>query len=274
MNSEEDKKRAMLEINVAQAAYYNETDGGLTSKRNGFATNLWRKMRQRALVTVSDAQRAKVYEAHKTWLGDLSEKKVLELGSGHGCPLTHYLATNAREYHALDLSQKEIDLLKAGLPKGVEMVAHVVDFLSDEFKERDFDVIYAHSVLHHFKHVDVILDRIGEKLSSNGTVISYDPLQVWLPIRLLRAAYRPFQTDADWEYPFTRAVCNQIATKFEIIDQFGVFNRAKWAMILGILNPKWGQAYGDRWFARDLNERVKQSGLMKSLHISFFFKKR
>jgi hypothetical protein len=31
-----------------------------------------------------------------------------------------------------------------------------------------------------------------------------DPLETWLPTKLLRMAYRPFETDADWGSPFTR----------------------------------------------------------------------
>lgn len=48
MTQKDNKLKVMLETNVAQTAYYNETDGGLTSEVNGIATNLWRKLRQRA----------------------------------------------------------------------------------------------------------------------------------------------------------------------------------------------------------------------------------
>ena len=99
-----DKKQAMLDVNKAQAEYYNVTDGGLTSDVNGFATNLWRRMRLRALETVSRSARAQVYEIHRQWMGDLSQKKVLELGVGHGSPVSRHLATHSAAYHALDLS--------------------------------------------------------------------------------------------------------------------------------------------------------------------------
>ena len=114
---------------------------------------------------------------------------------------------------------------------------HVGDFLSDDFAEDGFDVIYAHAVIHHFAHTDVLFDQLKAKLAPDGEVITYDPLQVWLPIRLLRAAYRPFQTDAEWEFPFTRKTCRDIAEAFDVKDVFGVFNRAKWALLLGIVSP-------------------------------------
>lgn len=274
MKDQSKELKEMLKTNVAQQAYYNQTDGGLTSETNGFATNLWRKVRQRALVTVSNVERNKVYQVHKEWLGDLSGKKVLELGVGHGSPLTAHLVRGAKDYHALDLSQHEIDLLLTNHRTDGKINTHVIDFLDDGFLEKGFDVIYAHSVLHHFAHMGPALEKMKGCLVPRGTVISYDPLQVWLPVRLLRAAYRPFQTDADWEFPFTRQTCRELDTHFDVVDKFGVFNRAKWAMLLGILNPKLGRRFGDNWFAADLAARGTQDNMMKSLHISFHLRKR
>jgi SAM-dependent methyltransferase len=274
MTKPDKKNIEMQNTNVAQAAYYNQTDGGSLSEVNGFATNLWRKMRHRAFVSVSAAERDRVYEAHRMWLGDISDKKVLDLGCGHGSALSVYLAENAKCYHALDLSQNEINSLKQSLPESSSVHTHVGDFLNDDFQEADFDIIYAHSVLHHFAHIEVALDRVHDRLAPSGRVISYDPLQVWLPVRLLRALYRPLQTDSEWEWPFTRKTIDQIAGKFEIIDQFGVFNRAKWALIIGIIRPSWGKAFGDKWFRTDLADRSSHRHQMKSLHISLHLKKR
>ena len=267
--SEPDKKQAMLETNKAQAEYYNETDGGLTSEVNGFATNLWRRMRLRTLGTVSSAAREGVYHIHRQWLGDLSHKKVLELGVGHGSPLSRYLASRSAAYHALDLSAREINLLRRKLPDKPTIHYHIGDFLSDDFAEGGFDVIYAHAVIHHFAHTDVLFDQLKAKLAPGGEVITYDPLQVWLPIRALRAAYRPFQTDADWEFPFTRQTCRDIAAAFDVKDRFGVFNRAKWALLLGIVNPALGKRKGDAWFRADLASRDSGRDTMQSLHISY-----
>ena len=105
------RRKEMLETNQAQRAYYDQTDGGAISAVNGWGTNLWRAMRQRALKSVSEAQRARVYDVHRRWLGDLSQMKVLDLGAGHGSPLSQYLAENAGVYHALDLAPAQIDKL-------------------------------------------------------------------------------------------------------------------------------------------------------------------
>lgn len=262
----------MLNTNISQAEYYNQTDGGLTSETNGAATNLWRRMRQRAFVTVSKSERNKVYEIHAEWMGDLSDKKVLELGVGHGSPLTRHISHTCKEYHGLDLSRREIELLKKRLPEGANIHTHIADFLSDDFDVSDFDIIYAHSVFHHFKYMGPMFDRIKSKLAKDGTIITYDPLQVWLPVRLLRALYRPFQTDANWEFPFTRKTCKDIEENFDVVDRFGVFNYAKWAMLLGILSPALGKKFGDKWFAADLERRGKSDNIIKSLHISYFLK--
>ena len=178
------RRKEMLETNQAQRAYYDQTDGGTVSPANGWGTNLWRQMRQRALRSVSEAQRARVYDVHRRWLGDLSQKKVLDLGSGHGSPLSHYLATNAGAYHALDLAPSQIAQLRDRIGAADNRIFTVGDFLSDDYAEADFDVIYAHSVFHHFRHLGVMLARVATKLAPDGQVISYDPLETWLPIRL------------------------------------------------------------------------------------------
>lgn len=48
------------------------------------------------------------YDLHKAWFGDLSGKKVLDLGCFAGNHLSVYLAQNAREYIGVDLSEAGI----------------------------------------------------------------------------------------------------------------------------------------------------------------------
>jgi SAM-dependent methyltransferase len=265
-------RREMLETNQAQRAYYDQTDGGAISEVNGWGTNLWRAMRQRALKSVSGAQRARVYDVHRRWLGDLSEMKVLDLGAGHGSPLSQYLAENAGVYHALDLAPAQIAQLQDRIGAAPNRVFSVGDFLSDDYAEADFDMIYAHSVFHHFRHMDVMLDRVAQKLAPGGRVISYDPLEIWVPIRLIRRAYRPFQTDRDWEYPFDAPAVAQIAGRFQVIDRLGVFGRGKWALVLGILSPRLATRWGDKLFASDFDRPQTDRDIRASLHVSFLLK--
>ncbi len=265
---DEAHRQEMLLTNRVQRDYYDHTDGGAVSKVNGHGTNLWRALRQRALKSVSEGQRARVYEVHRRWIGDLSRLKVLDLGSGNGSPLSGFLAEHAREYHALDLSPVQISQLRDRIGTAPNRFFAAGDFLSPDYAETAFDLIYAHSVFHHFRHIDVMLDRALAKLAPGGRVIAYDPLQIWLPIRLLRTLYRPFQTDAEWEFPFDRASLNQITRRFAVLDRLGVFGRGKWALVLGILSPTLAARWGDKLFATDFDRPQTERTLRSSLHIS------
>jgi len=263
------RRKEMLDTNQAQRAYYDQTDGGAISAVNGWGTNLWRQVRQRALKSVSEQQRARVYDVHRRWLGDLSQLKVLDLGAGHGSPLSQYLAENAGAYHALDLAPNQIAQLRDRIGAAENRIFTAGDFLSDDYAEADFDVIYAHSVFHHFRHMEVMLARVATKLAPGGRVISYDPLETWIPIRLLRRAYRPFQTDRDWEYPFDAQGLRQIKAQFNVMDRLGVFGRGKWALVLGILSPRLAARWGDRLFASDFDKPQTDGDIRASLHVSF-----
>ncbi len=259
----------MLRVNEAQRAYYDATDGGTVSEVNSPATNLWRRLRHRMLSSVSVAARNQLYDIHKEWLGNLSGAKVLELGSGSGSMLSVYLAGACREYHAIDLSQAQIDVLAGHLQGYGNTTFHVGDFLADDFAPADFDIIYAQSVLHHFEYIDVALDRVLEKLAPGGKVITLDPVQSWWGARLVRAAFRPFQTDAAWEFPFTSTAMRKIETRFTVEQCLALYRKAKWALALGLVSPKRGAQYGDDWFDEDLSQFAGPAERRRALQVSF-----
>lgn len=269
----DDKRAKMLATNARQKAYYEATSAGWISPVNSLATNLWSRLRRRAMVAVSDTERAKVYDRHKAWLGDLSDKVVLDLGAGAGSPLSGWLAQTARRYHAVELSEMQLTLLKRNIGNGPTRRFIAGDFLDPEVTRKQYDVIYAHAVLHHFEYMEVVLDMAAQKLRPGGVMITYDPLQTWLPIRMFRAVFRPFQSDADWEYPLTARGMEAIESRFQVQDAFGVFNRGKWALVLGVLSPRLGRRYGDALFAADFAEGAGRRSLRRSLHLSYYLTK-
>ena len=113
--------------------------------------------------------------------------------------------------------------------------AVALDFFSDEFTEKDFDLIYAYGVLHHFKNVDNLISRLDEKLAPGGEIISYDPLETSYPIWFIRKLYRPFQSDAAWEWPFTRKTFKKFDNAFTIKEKRGVLGKSKWYFIYAFL---------------------------------------
>lgn len=224
-------KDEIIEINKQQKEFYN------TKKRN-FITEAWAKFRGIILGGIRKdlGISHQVYELHKSWLGDLSNKKVLDLGCYAGNYLSLYLAENSKKYIGVDLSDVGINKLKEKLKNLPNAKALAVDFLSDnDFKEKDFDIIYAYGVLHHFQNTQLLIDKLKEKLTPNGVVISYDPLQTSLPIKIVRTLYRPFQSDAHWEWPFTKKTYYKYKSEFNIVDKRAVLGKSKYALLINFI---------------------------------------
>ncbi len=204
-----------LKTNQRQKEFYEH-------KEKNFATKIWSFFRNGILNKTRKnlGIENQIYQLHQKWFGDLSDKKVLDLGCYEGNSLSIYLATNAKEYIGVDLSETGINKLNERLINIPSATAISVDFLSDEFKENRFDLIYAYGVLHHFKDVDFLITKLNKKLNSGGQIISYDPLQTSLPIKFIRTIYRPFQSDRDWEWPFRREfIINFIKNLILLIEE-------------------------------------------------------
>lgn len=221
------KKEDFIEINLRQKAFYDK-------KRKNFATKIWFFLRNGVLQKVRKniGVEKQVHSLHLEWCGDLSNKKVLDLGCYEGNSLSMHLALNSKEYTAIDLSEKGIAHLNNRIKHIPHARAIAIDFLSEEFTEKDFDLIYAYGVLHHFKDVELLIRRLKEKLTTNGNIISNDPLETSLPIKIIRTLYRPFQSDKDWEWPFTKKVYYQFEKAFEIKERRAMLGKAKWFVIV------------------------------------------
>jgi 2-polyprenyl-3-methyl-5-hydroxy-6-metoxy-1,4-benzoquinol methylase len=141
----------ILEVNKKQREFYNST----SKEKKNFASRIWSKIRNGSLSNYRKQFdiKTKVYDQHKVWLGDLSNKKVLDLGCLRGNELSLHMAKNSKSYLGIDLSDKAIATLYEKIKKINCPNAHAlaIDFLSKDFKENNFDVIYAYGVLHHLK---------------------------------------------------------------------------------------------------------------------------
>lgn len=268
----------MLAVNAAQKRYYELASGSTESRANSPVTNAWRRLRTRALASVKTAGSAHtLVPLHRQWIGDVTGKKVLELGVGSGSPLSEMLAGDAADYVALDLSRRRLKQLRKRLKRAGILGRRYVtaDFLSPaEFPDAGFDAIYALSMFHHFAHLDAFLAVVEAKLAPGGIVVTYDPVQIWWPLRLLRLLYRPFQTDAEWEYPFDEAALRTIEGRFEVVACQGLLARAKWAAVISVLAPRLGAKLAERWHTEDLAQCTTPAALRKSLHASYCLRKR
>lgn len=264
----------IIEINKRQKEFYNSD----SKTKTNFASTLWFKFRNGVLNNFRSKFDIKdrVYEEHKVWMGDLSNKKILDLGCLRGNALSLYMAQHAKTYIGIDLS----DVAIASLQKRIEQEnftnakAIAVDFLSPEFEENDFDMIYAYGVLHHFENFDLLIEKLNEKLKEGGIIISYDPLETSFPVKVLRTLYRPFQSDKDWEWPFSKKVLEKIDKSFTIEAMRGVLGKSKYGILLNLLPLK--DSYKSRVIAKlvekDWNcERL--SDLYSCMHTTMLLRK-
>lgn len=266
-------EQEIIEINKKQKEYYNEFKSNTTTK-------LWTYLRDIVLKKIRNNIGVvdQIYDQHKTWFGDLSTKKVLDLGCYSGNHLTMYLAQNAKEYVGIDLSDVAIAKLQKSLEKYPNANALAVDFLSEtDFPDKDFDLIYAYGVLHHFQNTDLLIEKLNEKLAYNGTIISHDPLETSLPVKIARVLYRPFQTDKDWEWPFTKSTYYKFQNSFKIIDRHGVLGKSKWTFFVNFLpiSEVKKQSIGKKWHNSDWeNSTHSDTSLFSCMQLSMLMQKK
>ena len=261
-----------LKKNEKQKEFYNV-------KKKSLPTKIWYFIREKSLKNIRKelGMLGQSYDLHKEWMGNLSQKKVMDLGCYSGNTLSLHIAKNCKEYIGIDLSDKAITKLNDKLKDIPTAKAISMDFFSEEFKEKEFDLIYAYGVLHHFKNVDVLIKRLDEKLASNGTIISYDPLQTSRPVWLLRMLYRPFQSDAAWEWPFTRKTVRKFKSAFQSIETRGVLGKSKWYFLVSFLpiSKKKKLAWGKKAHQKDWERSAKTDAhLFKCMQLNMYLQKR
>lgn len=254
----------MLQLNKTQSEFYD------TEEKRGF-TSIWSNLRGSLSNFRSDVGiKDDVYNLHREWYGDLTGKRVLDLGCGRGNTLMIEMAQQAEEYLAIDISAEGIAAARRRLDEHglTDARAEVVDFLSPDFTEK-FDVIYAYAVLHHFRYFDAFLEKLSSHLNDGGILIGYDPLNTHPVLRLMRAAYRPFQDDADWEFPFTRETFGIIENHFSIDHMQGILGRSKWHLLPYIVSRKAGTKSGRRAHEYDLEHATaRNSDLFSCIHVT------
>jgi len=260
------------EINLRQKEFYN-------TKKKNIPTKIWYYFRNGILnkVRKNIGVENQIIELHISWFGDLSQKKVLDLGCFEGNALSLYLAQNSKEYLAIDLSEKGIEKLSIKLKNIESANARAIDFLSTDFIDKDFDLIYAYGVLHHFKDVSGLIIKLNDKLSPKGQIISYDPLKTSILINILRSFYRPFQKDRDWEWPFSKKVFYLFKNSFNIIDRRAVLGKAKWFFILNVIPFSKSKKEGllKKWHREDWEKsQISDSNMFGCMHLTMLMQKK
>ncbi len=262
-----DARQDMLIVNERQKDFYESRYEATEIKKqvaeraaNGL-TNLWTWLRYKLMLL---GQVARVYDQidclHQAWMYDIQHAHVLDLGCFVGNSLSLWIAEHCADYTGIDLSEQATATLDNTLrEKHLDHArAYKQDFLANTFADNSFDLIYAHAVLHHFQDMDVLLEELYRVLKPGGMIISYDPMMTEPLNRLARTLYRPFQTDRDWEWPFTKETLSHIQRYFEITAMQGLMGMVKlsfpFLLIPGLAKfgqkiGRWGVAF-DRMYAR------------------------
>jgi len=229
-------RREMLELNVRQKDFYEsrfeaQQVARVAPERAANAvTNAWSVLRAKLV----DLRRAtgvedELYELHQEWMSDIKDATVLDLGCFAGNHLSLWIAQHCADYTGIDLFEQATAILDAELKeRGLTHArAYAQDFLDNPYPDNHFDLIYAYSVLHHFKNMTVFLEEMHRVLKPSGQIISFGPMMTEPANRLARRFYRPLQSDRDWEWPFTHSTFRLLRRYFEVVDQRGLLGMVK-----------------------------------------------
>ncbi len=223
----------MVRVNKEQAKFYDsiqlaEADtghGGYSQNQAAnFLTRSWAALRYRQQDAVRQAGiEQAMTAAHDRWIAAAAGGDFLELGCFSGSPSTMKLAKAAGSYLGIELSPLAVaSLNKKFGDQGLSEKARAIagDFLLMD-EARKFDLIYAHGVLHHFRDPEPLFEKLGALTKPNGRILLVEPSAVNSAYRAIRALYRPFQSDAAWEWPFRAATVMALEKRFKVVEGFG-----------------------------------------------------
>jgi SAM-dependent methyltransferase len=222
----------MIAVNRQQAEFYDRIQEADEVDAQGYANNEDANMATRLIASLRYQQqravastgiRERVRDMHKRWFNEKAGGSFLEIGCFSGSDYTLDLVKAAGNYTGVELSKAACASLRRKIAEnGAGDRATVVcgDFL--EFQPgRKFDLIYAHGVLHHFQNPEPLFARIRDLIADDGWLVFVEPVAINPVFRALRAMYRPFQSDAAWEWPFRRETVGSLKRRFDVVDGFG-----------------------------------------------------
>jgi SAM-dependent methyltransferase len=233
-----------VQLNREQANFYDSIHEAAVEKgRSGYAENRQANWLTRFWADLRTTQQGAVREAgieqqvrdhHEGWMKKMAGGDFLEVGCFSGSPFTAQLVTHAGHYLGVELSPKAVEALNRkfqdqGLAHKAE--AQACDFLTLN-EDRKFDLIYAHGVLHHFENPKLLFEKLI-RLSKPGAILLFvDPSAINPLYKVIRTAYRPFQSDAAWEWPFTQNTVAELERHFKAESGLGW---GQWSLPFSVL---------------------------------------
>ena len=150
-------------------------------------------------------------------LGDLTGRKVLELGSGAGEGAV-YFALQGADVTATDLSPGMLQVVrKVAEHHNTHVKTNVcsADDLSD-FDDESFDVVYGANLLHHVD-IEKCLDEVKRVLRPGGLAAFWDPLAHNPVINAYRRMANEVRTED--EHPIRRSEMDYFTDRFATVQR-------------------------------------------------------
>ncbi len=151
-----------------------------------------------------------------SWMGNIRDKKILELGCGLG-EASVYFAKQGAEVTATDISPQMVETVKklAHLHKtqvrGEVVSANNLNNIPDDY----YDYIYAGNLLHHVEIRKCVTD-LHRKLKKNGVAFFWDPIAYNPVINVYRKIATKVRTDD--EHPLRTSDIADIKNIFSKVD--------------------------------------------------------
>ncbi len=176
-------------------------------------------------------------------IGDLFEKKVLDLGCGDGFASMDALRAGAY-VTAIDISPESIKhLISIAKKENLDhhLDARVMDAHQLEFEDNTFDIIFGNGILHHLPYLDRAIEELKRVLKETGHAVFLEPLGMNPFINLFRKMTPNCRTKD--EKPFTKQELSLIReifpnAKFSYFEYTTLFTKILLSLKLSALAGK------------------------------------
>ncbi len=228
----------MIQRNREQAKFYDGVQAAEMGRgRCGYSKNqsaniwtrtwAWLRYRQQMALKQTGVEKA-MYDLYTRHMNSKGGGSFLEVGCYSGSPFTIPMADAAGSYLGVEISPLAAKALSdkfAARGMSYKADVQIVDILTMN-EERKYDLIYAHGVLHHFENPEPLFAKLAALSKSAAVLLFTEPCAVNPIYRIIRAVYRPFQSDASWEWPFQKKTVEALEKYFTVIEGFGWGSRS------------------------------------------------